>query len=130
MTLRVAGGLAQIQLEWLEYGEGRACPRRRQAGEAEGWAPCHTKHLWANKQPGGDPKAIKTWHPKGVRSKPWADWRGPEMERRREGKAEAQRAVPFWHLETSFPKQLFPGLYRGGVSPAHGSPPLGRTATG
>ena len=31
MALRVAGGLAQIHLERLEYGEGRACPGRRQA---------------------------------------------------------------------------------------------------
>ena len=71
MALRVAGGLAQIHLERLEYGEGRACPGRRQAGGAEGWAPCHMKHLWANKQPGGDPETRKTRHPKGLRSKPW-----------------------------------------------------------
>lgn len=123
MALRVAGGLAQIHLERLEYGEGRACPGRRQAGGAEGWAPCHMKHLWANKQPGGDPETRKTRHPKGLRSKPWAAWRGPEMERRREGKAEAQQAVPFQHLETSNSKQLFPGFCRAGVNPAHRPPP-------
>lgn len=56
VALRVTRGLAQIQLEWLEYGEGGACPGRRQAGGAEGWAPCHMRHRWAKNQRGGDPE--------------------------------------------------------------------------
>lgn len=105
-------------------------PRKEAGWRSRGVGTLPHEASLGQKPAGRGPGNQKTQHPKGLRSKPWAAWRDPEMKRRQESKAEAQKAVSLQHLETSLSTQLFRGFYRAGVNPAHRSPPPGRTATG